>query len=332
MSELLTISPERLQSYLSKRKGETKLGENIQICTENWTDELTQDSIKYVLFGIPEDIGPRANFGNGGAQNAWDAFLKKFLNMQSNRFYRGDNLLLLGEINCTNLMTRSNELDASKQTDLTQLRQLVSELDDKVYRVCKLIHEAGKIPIVIGGGHNNSYGLIKGASLAHNKAINCINLDPHADYRALEGRHSGNGFSYAKTEGLLDHYFVLALHEIYNSEHILERVPDKFDYTSHEAILRKEISFDEALDRALSRFGKTPCGIELDLDSIENVATSAITPCGISTTQARQYVLECAKRLNPAYLHLAEGAPRNDQEMNAVGKLLAYLVIDFLKS
>ena len=31
--------------------------------------------IKYVLVGIPEDIGPRANVGNGGAELGWQAFL-----------------------------------------------------------------------------------------------------------------------------------------------------------------------------------------------------------------------------------------------------------------
>ncbi len=330
MSNVLTLSSEQLNSYLSKRVGETKLGETIQLCSDNWEEDLKKDGIKFVLFGIPEDLGPRANFGNGGSQHAWEAFLKKFLNMQSNRFYNGNDLLLLGEINCKDLMDRSKDLDLS--SDMTRLRQLVSELDERVYKTCQIIREAGKIPIAIGGGHNNSYGLIKGSSLALNKSINCINLDPHADFRALEGRHSGNGFSYAKTEGLLDQYFVLALHEIYNSEHILDRVPSKFDYTSYEAIVRREISFEEALNRALSRFGKTPCGVELDLDGIENVATSAITPCGISTFEARRYLIECAKQLNPAYLHLAEGAPTNAQEMNAVGKLLAYLVVDFVKN
>jgi formiminoglutamase len=43
---------------------------------------------------------------------------------------------------------------------------------------------------VIGGGHNNSYPLIKGTAKGWHKAgviplaqINCINLDAHADYR-----------------------------------------------------------------------------------------------------------------------------------------------------
>lgn len=59
------------------------------------------------------------------------------------------------------------------------------------------IVSAGVVPIVIGGGHNNSYGMLRGSSKGLNSQVNAINIDPHADFRELEGRHSGNGFSYA---------------------------------------------------------------------------------------------------------------------------------------
>ena len=64
----------------------------------------------------------------------------------------------------------------------------------------------GYIPIVIGGGHNNAYGNIKGSALAHGKPVNAINFDAHSDFRILEGRHSGNGFRYAKSENYLHKY------------------------------------------------------------------------------------------------------------------------------
>ena len=78
----------------------------------------------------------------------------------------------------------------------------------------------GYIPIVIGGGHNNAYPIIKTISESFNQAIHVFNLDPHADCRALEGRHSGNSFSYAKEHGFIDQYTVFGLHKNYNSEFI----------------------------------------------------------------------------------------------------------------
>jgi formiminoglutamase len=37
--------------------------------------------------------------------------------------------------------------------------------------------------------------------------VNAINFDAHSDFRILEGRHSGNGFSYAYEEGFLKKIF-----------------------------------------------------------------------------------------------------------------------------
>jgi formiminoglutamase len=47
--------------------------------------------------------------------------------------------------------------------------------------------------------------------------VNAINFDAHSD-RILEGRHSGNGFSYAYEEGFLKKYFIFGLHENYTSK------------------------------------------------------------------------------------------------------------------
>ncbi|NQY12901.1 MAG: arginase family protein, partial [Henriciella sp.] len=69
----------------------------------------------------------------------------------------------------------------------------------------------GPIPIVIGGGHNNAYPILKGMSQGRHSTFAAINLDPHTDFRALEGRHSGNGFHYATEQGFLSHYFCLGM-------------------------------------------------------------------------------------------------------------------------
>jgi formiminoglutamase len=44
----------------------------------------------YILFGIPENIGVKANWGTGGTSSAWPSFLEAFLNIQSNDFFTGD--------------------------------------------------------------------------------------------------------------------------------------------------------------------------------------------------------------------------------------------------
>ena len=63
-------------------------------------------------------------------------------------------------------------------------------------------------------------------------------------------------------------------------------------------------------------------------------ATSAKTSSGISPIQARQYVYKCATELNAIYLHIAEGAPvlSHIKADNKTGKLIAYLMTDFMKA
>lgn len=319
---------EDLEKLLSLRSGEEKIGEKVYLGGDYMLEGLEDCPAKFVLLGIPEDIGPRANCGRGGADTAWLPFLKKLLNQQENSFASGSNILLLGNIDCSPLLNAG-------ENELEKLRKAVEKIDELVSDLLCIIVDSGKIPILIGGGHNNAYGAIKGTSLALKEKISVINLDPHADFRPLEGRHSGNGFSYAKHENLLANYHVLGLHEGYNSEAMLQDLKNQgCTYTSFESIfIRRELSFEKAVQNALEQVSASPYGVELDMDSIENFPSSAQSPSGISSREARYYVHEMARSKNAKYLHLPEAAPAlvpgsEDQ----VGKLLAYLVMDFIKS
>jgi formiminoglutamase len=77
-----------------------------------------------------------------------------------------------------------------------------------------------------------------------------------------------------------------------------------------------------------------PFGIELDLDAIPGVYSSAMTNSGFGVDKARQFVHHFGKHKNASYLHICEGAPDLDETNNnhLTGKLIAYLVTDFMKS
>src|SRR5690606_27448113 len=153
-------------------------------------------------------------------------------------------------------------------------------------------------PIVIGGGHNNAYGNLKGASIALNQKINCINSDPHLDFRTQEGRHSGNGFSYAYEEGYLGRYAVLCMHESYNNQLSLSRFRKEHEhlyYVSYEEVfVTGNITFSRAIDQCLAFVGEGLCGLEIDMDAIINVPSSAKTSSGLSPLEARQFVYRAA--------------------------------------
>jgi formiminoglutamase len=328
-----------LNELISKREGETKFGEKVEVLLsqENLVAQLQESDTKYVLLGIPEDIGIRANHGKAGATTAWNAALKALVNTQDNAFNKGKKLLILGHLDFSALMQRAASFDATSPEYHILLSQLVTKIDDEVAFLIFQIVSAGKIPIIIGGGHNNAYGNIKGAALGKSKAINVVNLDAHTDFRSLEGRHSGNGFSYAFKKNFLDKYFIFGLHENYTSKKVfktIDQYPERIRYNTFESIkIRHEQGFSFQFHTALNFINNRAFGVEIDCDTIENVPSSAMTPSGFTVNEARMFASFFGRQKNAAYLHLCEAAPNpNDaQEMYTVGKLLSYLITDFMR-
>ena len=76
------------------------------------------------------------------------------------------------------------------------------------------------------------------------------------------------------------------------------------------------------------------CGIEVDMDAIENMLSTDITPSGVSANQARQFIKFVALDSRPAYLHIAEGAVilSNQEKQLSSAKLVSYMVSDFVKA
>ena len=338
MNNLQIITSETLDNITTKRFGETKFFEDAKYVSNlNDLPSLLADSkVKFVLFGIKEDIGVLANNGQAGAKNTWDPTLKSLLNLQSNEFTNPSNVLILGHLDFTDLYdvlstVKSDQLQHTYRTYVEKIDQCVTQL------VCTIV-KAGKIPILIGGGHNNAYGAIKGSSLALESKINALNFDAHTDLRALEGRHSGNGFRYAIEEGYLDRYYIFGLHENYTSKEVLNYIEAsksniKFN-TFEDLSVRKKNSFKKASKIAMGFISNSKFGIEIDCDAIQNIPSSAQTPSGFSVNQTRRFVHYFGSHPNATYLHICEAATStNDSLTNAqTGKLLSYLITDFLNA
>lgn len=331
MQYFRTITAESLNTLISKRPGETKLGETLQLAADNWQQALSESDAPCVLLGIPEDIGVRANMGVGGTSGFWPAALKALVNVQHTDHLPGDRILLLGAFDFTALMK-----DAAAGTDVVRLRELVAQIDEAVWPLISAIAAAGKTAVVIGGGHNNAYPIIKGVSRGLGHPINTINLDAHSDYRIMEGRHSGNGFRYAKAEGWLKRYAVVGLHRNYNGQQVVNDMMADRDISLsfyEDIFLKESLSFSDAISQALKFTEDTATGLELDMDCIEGALSSAVTPGGLTPLQARKFIITCAAR-RPAYFHLCEGAVQleDGRQQNMTAKLAAYLVTDFLRA
>ena len=326
------------------RRFETKLGERVHVPeNKNIEDSIKKLTPRYIVFGIPEDIGVQANDGIAGTSTSWLSFLQSFLNIQSNDFISGEDIAVIGYFDFGDMQSIIDKNAYGPGEKLEAYRHAVISIDEEVESLTKLIVSHDKIPIVIGGGHNNAYPLIKGSAKGLHQAqrielpqINCINLDAHTDYRPSEGRHSGNGFRYAEEDGFMQKYCVLGIHENYLPQNIwMDIVNNPFiDMITYEDIfIHEKQSFRQAVSHAIRFTNDNYTGIELDLDAIENVLSSAGTPCGLDTVLVRQYVNLCAAHCKACYFHICEGATKliNGNTNELTGKLISYLVSDFVK-
>lgn len=98
MQHLKIYSKLEILSLTKIRRFETKLGERLQVINDMASLEksIAESTARYILFGIPEDLGAKGNYGIGGADTLWIPFLQNFLNIQSNDFLDGQEVLLLG--------------------------------------------------------------------------------------------------------------------------------------------------------------------------------------------------------------------------------------------
>ena len=336
MDKLVLFNNSQLKSILNKRPGESKFGEHVKMLTSisNIYEQLKNLDVEYVIFGLPEDVGVFANFGKSGTSSAWDATIKILLNIQSNTHTNPKKVLLLGHLDFKKEVGKTATLKASEAKDIVKARNMVEKIDTYVTALVHDIVKSGKKPIIIGGGHNNAYGNIKGTSLAYNSPINVINLDAHSDFRSEEGRHSGNGFSYAYAEGFLKNYFIFGLHENYTSQKIFNTIKKlkTIQYNTFDALaIRKDLKYTSEMERALDHVSSKPFGIEIDCDAIKNIPSSAQTPSGFSVNKARSFVNYFGKHENAVYLHICEAAPTKKTETK-VGKLITYLITDFIRA
>lgn len=325
---LKTYTKAHAERFFSEREGETKLGQSIHFANGISIDEaLRAFNGQFVIVGIPEDIGVRANLGKKGTADFFPSFLGAFLSVQDNEFFNGKNILLLGEVECADVMK-----EAENTTAPEKLSRLVEMVDARVQAVLEKIFAHNKIPVVIGGGHNNSYPIIAAYHAQVKKKINILNIDPHADLRSTERRHSGNGFSYALEKGFISSYFQIGLHENYNNTTILERYksnPGITGFWSYDDYLRSKWNFEKLFTFIRDNYTDAINGFELDMDSIEGMPCSAATPSGFSSSEIRQLVMKISELTRPVYFHLPEAGL--SEHYNSA-KMMTYLVTDFIKS
>lgn len=335
METLNLITEQQIQQYTKKSPGSIKLGQTVRIVgqNENLEQELRNSMTKYVILGVQEDIGNRAKNNHISSVGSFDSFVKQFVNFQDNLYFDGDDCLLLGSINLEELNTESRSLTISEN----ELSALVERVDEKVQKILSLIFESGKIPIIIGGGQNNSYPILKALAKVENKQVNCLNIAAHTSLKPPDRRHSRNGFSFALVENILNRYYIFGIHESEIPHSIYEFILANYGqigFTRFEAILKNDPYLFEALNEAKDFLQQFPVGLEINMNCISDIALSPQYPDGFLLREVRQIIKKFCEHNTVRYLHLCEASSnQTDEKLNQItGKSLALLAIDFMKA
>lgn len=293
-------------------------GQKVEV-VPHWK-ELKSLNATYVILGIPEDIGVRANMGRPGAVDAWDEFLNIFLNFQHSIRNDATRFAIAGSIHLADLMNKTALLDAGIHKDRISMSRMVEEIDFRVSEAISTIIKHDKIPIAIGGGHNNCYPIIKSF-----EKIDVINIDAHTDLRVANGRHSGNGFSHALKNGFLNQYFMIGLQTNYLSQPMIDII-DGNENIAYGSFLE---SVDVQITRAVNHIDPANYGLEIDMDVVRDFPSSAQSPVGYSFKELREMIISIIEQSGnkPKYIHICEAAPKYGYK-NQVGKALATLVND----
>lgn len=174
-------------------------------------DEAQELKNAVVLLGFCCDEGVRRNQGRVGAKNGPTQFRKVLAGLPVH-FSSQIQLLDGGDVYC-------------HETDLEGAQQRLADLVAK-------IRQQGGFPLLLGGGHEITYGHFKGLHTGNN-SIGIINIDAHLDIRPLKDGvgNSGTGFYQIaddlSREGKPFHYLALGIQDISNTKSLLAYAESK---------------------------------------------------------------------------------------------------------
>lgn len=264
----------------------------------------------FVLLGFPCDEGVQRNLGRTGAAEA-PAVLRKIC---ANLPLQGDNNRRL--IDAGNIICEDEQLEEAQQA----LGVAVS-----------LILKHGGLPIILGGGHEVTYGHYLGLREAYNGKIGIINFDAHFDIRQSKENQatSGTGFyQIAQMEEYL-HYLPIGIQRVSNTEALFQTMQQKqctwieaqdFNRENRQQII-------EEIDMFLSQIDHLYMTIDMDVfASVYAPGVSAPAYNGIVPDNFFLHIFEKLIR-SPKYrsIDFAELNPRYDID-NRTARLVADLV------
>ncbi len=273
------------------------------------------------IIGVPFDHGVKLINGRPGARFGPEKVMQEFSKLLANK-KNNDFLQNIEKVNCTNIIP---------------IKENVKKTHEKVTTTIKKILKPNIIPIVIGGGHDISFGSGKAMFLAYKK-IGQINIDAHYDVRPVVNGKITSGTPFRR---LLEGKFLNGKNFVELGVHAPKNLKEHYDYVIkkkgtliHLEYINKT-SIDKALNKALSIAGKNTNAImfDIDIDGIQKrFAPGCSAPCieGFTKKQALEAAYIAGKNNDVKLFNLMEVNPLHDVNNKTV-KLAAELILSFIK-
>lgn len=296
-----------------KRAEETRIGEIVK----PWQGEEFPKGA-HVLIGVPDDFGVTLSKGRAGASEGPTAFRREFYRMT---------LGFAGELKNTLLWDVGN-LRISKNQTVTYEALAVAIAG---------ILEQGAFPIMIGGGHDLTYGSLAGFLSMYPKG-GVFNVDPHFDCRLPEedgSYSSGTAFRHLLDDQRMrgDQLVQFGFQSQCNSKPHYDFLAERHAHL----ISWNELSVMDIPARFQQVYSKMAqdwenIALTFDLDAMEASAApgvSAINPNGLTVNDALRIVTAAAHSPATRYLDIMELNPSCDDDARTA-RLAALLVFTFL--
>lgn len=274
--------------------------------------------ITVYILGVPFDYGIKLVGGRVGARFAPEKIRKEFFKLiGKNLKFKNIKLINLG--------------------DLKPVNNNPKKTHEKVSIAVKKIIKMGGLPVVIGGGHDISFGSGKAVASVYKK-IGQINIDAHYDVRpVVDGKiTSGTPFRRLLECGFLDgkRFVEFGAHAPKNlPEHLKYLIQKKATIMKLDQINKS--GFEKSLKKAflISEENTNAVLFDIDIDGVQRRFAPGCSAPGIKGFTKSQIVKSAyiaGKNKKVKLFNLMEVSPPYDVENKTV-KLAAQIIFNFIK-
>ncbi len=277
------------------------------------------------LLGLPFDGGIALNRGRVGAAEGPGAFreaLARFAVGYDQRARRG---LEVGVVDAGDVAPARAEDHGGDGV------AALHATHDRVTEAVGALHEAGLVPVCVGGGHDLTLAGVRALAGAAGGSVGGVNVDAHMDVRPEVG--SGMPFRELIEGGFLApaRFVEYGIGRFVTPEAQAAWARERgVTVVGIEAALDGDMNVESVLDLA-TRDGSTAF-VSIDLDGIDGSqapGVSAVNPMGLSVAHAVRLAEEAGRRAPVRHFDIMELSPPHDVD-GRTARIAALLFVSFL--